>query len=57
MQYAVEMKRTNYYTIFVNADTEEQARLMARQSVDADFYDEGDEWEVQSVESVAREAS
>jgi hypothetical protein len=54
MQYAVEMKRTNYYTIFIDADTEDQAEMRARQSVDADFYDDGDEWTVESIEKVSK---
>jgi len=54
MQYAVEMKRISHVTIFVDAETEDQAGTLARQRVAADFYNDGDEWTIESIEKESK---
>ena len=52
MQYAVEMRRVTCFTVFVDAESAEQAKAMARERVQVDFYNDGDQWVVQSVDLV-----
>ena len=52
MQYAVEMRRVTCFTVFVDAESAEQAKAMARERVEVDFYNDGDQWAVQSVDLV-----
>lgn len=51
-QFAVELKRTAYVTIYVDADTKEQAEALAWSELETDgSYGTGDcaEWECEEI--------
>ena len=49
MQYAVEVRLVRHMTLFVDAETEDQAKAAARRRIDVDLADEGDEWTIDDV--------
>jgi hypothetical protein len=50
MQYTVEIKRTAYYTINVDAETKEQAKDLAWAVIESDIEPDGDaDWQVEDI--------
>ena len=50
-QFAVELKRTSYVTIFVDAETQDQAEDAAWLELQTSDYDDSDaDWQLESIE-------
>ena len=48
--YQVELKRTNYVNITVEAESEEEAEQLAWKQIDQDYYRDDGSWEIESIE-------
>jgi hypothetical protein len=49
-QFAVEIKRTSYYTVYVEAETKDQAETIAWQEIENDIASERDaDWECSDI--------
>lgn len=48
--YQIEMKRTSYVTLTIEADSEEQAEALAWAKIDQDYYRDDGGWELESIE-------
>ena len=48
--YQVELKRTSYVNITVEAESEEEAEQLAWKQIDQDYYRDDGSWEIESIE-------
>ena len=48
--YTVELKRTSYVTLQIEADTPEEAEAKAWREIETGDYDQGANWELESIE-------
>lgn len=51
--YAVEVRRTSFITIWVDAETEEKAEALAFEKIAAEQYHDHASWDIESIEEVA----
>jgi hypothetical protein len=50
--YEIEIKRTSYITLWVDAESKEQAEEKAWEDLDAGHYKEDASWEIYSIDGV-----
>jgi hypothetical protein len=48
--FAVELKRTSYVNLTIEADNEEQAEALAWKRVQQDYYRDDGNWDIESIE-------
>lgn len=48
--YQIELKRTSYVNITVEAESEEEAEQLAWKQIDKDYYREDGSWEIETIE-------
>lgn len=48
--YEIELKRTSYITIEVEAESQEEAEALAWEEIKEDYYMEDGDWEIESIE-------
>jgi hypothetical protein len=48
--YQIEMKRTSYINIEIEAESQDAAEALAWKQVDADYYKDDGAWEIESIE-------
>jgi endo-1,4-beta-D-glucanase Y len=48
--FQIEFKRTNYITIEVEAESQEEAKALAWEDIKEDYYMEDGGWEIESIE-------
>jgi hypothetical protein len=48
--YQVELKRTSYITIEVEAESQDEAEALVWRRVDQDYYKDDGNWEIESIE-------
>ena len=48
--YQIELKRTSYINIEIEAASQDEAEALAWKQVDADYYKDDGAWEIESVE-------
>ncbi len=48
--YQVELKRTSYVTLTIEADNEDEAEALAWRSVEQDYYRDDGHWDIESIE-------
>lgn len=52
--FEVEVRRTSFITLWVNADTKEQAETLAWAQIDDDNYTDHATWDIEYVEEVSK---
>lgn len=50
--FEVEVRRTSFVTIWVDADTVEEAEALAYQDIAVNYYNDGASWDIESIEEV-----
>lgn len=50
--YQIEMKRTSYITLTIEAESEDKAEDLAWKQVDQDCYREDATWDLESIEEL-----
>jgi hypothetical protein len=48
--YQIEMKRTSYVTLTIEAENEDEAEALAWKQVDQDYYRDDGYWDLESIE-------
>jgi len=48
--YQIEMKRTSYINIEVEAESQDEAEALAWKGVEQDYYKDDGDWEIESIE-------
>jgi hypothetical protein len=48
--FQIELKRTSYITIEVEAESQDEAEALAWRRVDQDYYKDDGNWEIESIE-------
>jgi hypothetical protein len=48
--YEIELKRTSYITIEVEAESQDEAEALAWEEIKEDYYKEDGDWEIESIE-------
>ena len=48
--YQVELKRTSYVNLTIEAENEDEAEALAWKQVDQNFYREEGTWDIESIE-------
>ncbi len=48
--YQIEMKRTSYINLTIEAENEEAAEALAWKQIDADYYRDDGAWEIETIE-------
>lgn len=48
--YQVELKRTSYVNLTIEAENEDEAEALAWKQVDQDYYREDGAWDIESIE-------
>jgi hypothetical protein len=50
--YQIELKRTSYINIEIEAESQDEAEALAWKKIDADYYKDDGAWEVESIEEL-----
>jgi hypothetical protein len=48
--FQIELKRTSYITIEVEAESQDEAEALAWRRVDQDYYRDDGHWDIESIE-------
>jgi len=48
--FQIELKRTSYITIEVEATSQDEAEALAWEEIKEDYYKEDGDWEIESIE-------
>ena len=48
--YQIELKRTSYVNLTIEAENEDEAEALAWKQVDQDYYREDGAWDIESIE-------
>ena len=48
--YQVELKRTSYVNLTIEAENEDEAEALAWKQVDQDYYRDDGAWDIESIE-------
>ena len=48
--YQIELKRTSYISIEVEAETQDEAEALAWKGVENDYYRDDGHWDIESIE-------
>jgi hypothetical protein len=48
--YQIELKRTSYINIEIEAETQDEAEALAWKGVEHDYYKDDGHWEIESIE-------
>lgn len=48
--YQIEMKRTSYINLTIDAESEEAAEALAWKQIDQDYYRDDGSWEIETIE-------
>ena len=48
--YQVELKRTSYINLTIEAENEDEAEALAWKQVDQDYYRDDGAWDIESIE-------
>jgi hypothetical protein len=48
--YQIELKRTSYINIEIEAESQEEAEASAWKAVEQDYYKDDGSWEIESIE-------
>ena len=48
--YQIELKRTSYINLTIEAENEDEAEALAWKQVDQDYYRDDGAWDIESIE-------
>ena len=48
--YQIELKRTSYVNLTIEAENEDEAEALAWKQVDQDYYRDDGHWDIESIE-------
>jgi hypothetical protein len=48
--YQIEMKRTSYVNLTIEAENEDEAEMLAWKQIDQDYYKDDGAWELDTIE-------
>jgi hypothetical protein len=48
--YQIELKRTSYINIEVEAESQDEAEALAWKSIEQDYYRDDGHWDIESIE-------
>jgi hypothetical protein len=48
--YQIELKRTSYVNLTIEAENEDEAEALAWKQVDQDYYRDDGAWDIESIE-------
>jgi hypothetical protein len=48
--FEIEMKRTSYITLTIEAETQDDAEALAWKGIEQDYYRDDGHWDIESIE-------